>query len=45
MTETMLAERFYAQDKSIHLEDVPVPHPGPGNVLIEVAYCLSLIHI
>lgn len=50
MTETMLAERFYAQDKSIHLEDVPVPHPGPGNVLIEVAYCgichsdLSLIN-
>ncbi|AXE39738.1 zinc-binding dehydrogenase [Acidipropionibacterium virtanenii] len=50
MTETMLAERFYAQDRSIHLEEVPVPHPGPGNVLVEVAYCgichsdLSLIN-
>lgn len=50
MTETMLAERFYAQDRSVHLEEIPVPHPGPGNVLIEVAYCgichsdLSLIN-
>jgi len=46
----MLAERFYAQDRSVHLEEIPVPHPGPGNVLIEVAYCgichsdLSLIN-
>ncbi len=50
MAETMLAERFYAQDRSVHLEEIPVPHPGPGNVLIEVAYCgichsdLSLIN-
>lgn len=50
MTETMLAERFHAQDSSVHLEEIPVPHPGPGNVLIEVAYCgichsdLSLIN-
>lgn len=50
MAETMLAERFHAQDSSVRLEEIPVPHPGPGNVLIEVAYCgichsdLSLIN-
>ncbi|MDU1418397.1 MAG: alcohol dehydrogenase catalytic domain-containing protein, partial [Cutibacterium avidum] len=39
MTETMLAERFHAADRSITLEDIPIPHPGPGEVLIKVAYC------
>lgn len=50
MTETMLAARFHAGDDATRLEEIPVPHPGPGNVLIEVAYCgichsdLSLIN-
>lgn len=39
MTETMLAERFHAADRSITLEDIPIPHPGPGEVLVKVAYC------
>ena len=39
MTETMLAERFHAADRSISLEEIPIPHPGPGEVLIKVAYC------
>lgn len=39
MSDTMLAERFYAQDRSIHLEEIPVPHPGPGQVVIKVEYC------
>mgnify|MGYP001756367089 CR=1 FL=1 len=39
MTETMLAERFHAADQSITLEDIPIPHPGPGEVLVKVAYC------
>ena len=50
MAETMLAERFYAKDHSIHLEEIPIPEPGPGEVLMKVAYCgichsdLSLIN-
>ena len=50
MTETMLAERFHAADRSISLEEIPIPHPGPGEVLMKVAYCgichsdLSLIN-
>lgn len=50
MVDTMLAERFYAKDHSIHLEQIPIPEPGPSQVLIKVAYCgichsdLSLIN-
>ncbi|HAM43805.1 MAG TPA: zinc-binding dehydrogenase [Propionibacteriaceae bacterium] len=36
---TMLAERFYAATKEIKLEHIPIPTPGPGEVLIKVAYC------
>ena len=39
MTETMRAERFYAETKSVVVEDVPIPEPGPGEVLVKVAYC------
>lgn len=39
MVETMLAERFYADTKTIKVEEIPIPHPGPGEVLIKVAYC------
>ena len=50
MASTMRAERFYADTKRIALEDVPIPEPGPGEVLVKVAYCgichsdLSLIN-
>jgi D-arabinose 1-dehydrogenase-like Zn-dependent alcohol dehydrogenase len=50
MTRTMRAERFYADTKKVVLEDVPVPEPGPGEVLVKVAFCgichsdLSLIN-
>ncbi|MCB0939285.1 MAG: zinc-binding dehydrogenase [Mycobacterium sp.] len=50
MAETMRAERFYADTKTVVLEDVPVPEPGPGEVLVKVAFCgichsdLSLIN-
>ena len=50
MASTMRAERFYADTKRIALEDVPIPQPGPGEVLVKVAYCgichsdLSLIN-
>jgi D-arabinose 1-dehydrogenase-like Zn-dependent alcohol dehydrogenase len=47
---TMRAERFYADTKKVVLEDVPIPDPGPGEVLVKVAFCgichsdLSLIN-
>ena len=50
MAETMRAERFYADSKTIAVEDVPIPDPGPGEVLVKVAFCgichsdLSLIN-
>lgn len=46
----MRAERFYADTRTVVLEDVPVPSPGPGEVLVKVAFCgichsdLSLIN-
>lgn len=50
MGPTMRAERFYADTKSVVIEDVPIPEPGPGDVLVKVAFCgichsdLSLIN-
>ncbi|WP_183155225.1 alcohol dehydrogenase catalytic domain-containing protein, partial [Mycobacterium persicum] len=46
----MRAERFYANTKKVVLEDVPIPEPGAGEVLVKVAFCgichsdLSLIN-
>jgi D-arabinose 1-dehydrogenase-like Zn-dependent alcohol dehydrogenase len=36
---TMRAQRFYKATREWAVEDVPIPEPGPGEVLIEVAYC------
>ncbi|MDV3124175.1 zinc-binding dehydrogenase [Mycobacterium sp. 21AC1] len=50
MGATMRAERFYAETKRVAVEDVPIPQPGPGEVLVKVAFCgichsdLSLIN-
>lgn len=50
MPDTMRAQRFYADSKTIAVEDVPIPEPGPGEVLVKVAFCgichsdLSLIN-
>ena len=30
---------FYADTKSVVIEDVPIPEPGPGEVLVKVAFC------
>src|SRR5258708_32872617 len=50
MVDTMRAERFYADSKTIVVEDIPIPEAGPGEVLVKVAFCgichsdLSLIN-
>ncbi|HEX7825268.1 MAG TPA: zinc-binding dehydrogenase, partial [Mycobacterium sp.] len=50
MATTMRAQRFYADSKTVVVEDVPIPEPGPGEVLVKVAFCgichsdLSLIN-
>ncbi|MCW1958005.1 MAG: zinc-binding dehydrogenase [Mycobacterium sp.] len=36
---TMRAERFYADTRTVAVEDVPIPRPGPGEVLVKVAFC------
>src|SRR3954454_4513208 len=50
MATTMRAERFYGDSRTVAVEDVPIPKPGPGEVLVKVAFCgichsdLSLIN-
>jgi len=50
MTSTMRAARYHADSKQTVVEDIPIPEPGPGEVLVKVAYCgichsdLSLIN-
>ena len=39
MVETMRDERFYADSKTVAVEDVPIAEPGPGGVLVKVALC------
>lgn len=45
MTGTMRAARFHADTGTNVLEDVPIPSPGPGEVLVKVAFCGSAIRI
>ena len=46
----MRTERFYTDSKIIAVEDIPIPEPDPGEVLVKVAFCgichsdLSLIN-
>src|SRR3712207_8957574 len=35
----MRAQRFYKATGEWAVEDVPIPKPGPGQVLIKVSYC------
>ncbi|GAA3184281.1 MULTISPECIES: zinc-binding dehydrogenase [Streptomyces] len=45
---TMLAGRLHLADTTFRVEEVPVPEPGPGEVLIEVkaaGVCLSDVHL
>ena len=44
----MLAARFRSADRSLTLEDVPVPEPGPLEVLVKIeacGICLSDVHM
>jgi D-arabinose 1-dehydrogenase-like Zn-dependent alcohol dehydrogenase len=44
----MLAARFHASDRSLTLEEVPVPEPGPLEVVVKVeacGICLSDVHL
>ncbi|MEV6118437.1 zinc-binding dehydrogenase [Streptomyces sp. NPDC052109] len=46
--DTMLAGRFHVDTKKFLVEEVPVPEPGPGEVLVEVkaaGVCLSDVHL
>ncbi|BCJ75083.1 alcohol dehydrogenase [Catellatospora sp. IY07-71] len=46
--DTMLAGRFHLDSKKFVVEEVPVPVPGPGEVLVEVraaGVCLSDVHL
>ncbi|HVM28806.1 MAG TPA: zinc-binding dehydrogenase [Mycobacteriales bacterium] len=48
MTETMRAARFDAATSVLSVEDVPVPEPGPGELLVRVeacGICLSDVHL
>jgi D-arabinose 1-dehydrogenase-like Zn-dependent alcohol dehydrogenase len=36
---TMRAQRFYKATREWAVEDVPIPEPGPGEVLVKVEYC------
>src|SRR5687768_5419297 len=44
----MLAARFEAADKTLKLVEVPVPEPGPLEVLVKIdscGICLSDVHL
>lgn len=48
MSTTMLAGRLHLDIRTFAVEEVPVPVPGPGEVLIEVraaGVCLSDVHL
>lgn len=46
--DTMLAGRIHMDTKKFLVEEIPIPEPGPGEVLIEVkaaGVCLSDLHL
>ena len=46
--ETMVAARFSADDRALRLEEVPIPEPGPMEVVVKVeacGICLSDVHL
>ncbi|MGW5482896.1 zinc-binding dehydrogenase [Streptomyces sp. NPDC004008] len=46
--DTMLAGRVHLDTKKFLVEEIPIPEPGPGEVLIEVkaaGVCLSDLHL
>ncbi|MGW4275467.1 alcohol dehydrogenase catalytic domain-containing protein, partial [Streptomyces seoulensis] len=46
--DRMLAARLHVPSRTLRLEEVPRPQPGPGEVLVKVAaagVCLSDVHL
>ncbi|MEU2878486.1 alcohol dehydrogenase catalytic domain-containing protein, partial [Streptomyces sp. NPDC007070] len=46
--DRMLAARLHVPSRTLRLEEVPKPQPGPGEVLVKVAaagVCLSDVHL
>ncbi|GAB1339567.1 zinc-binding dehydrogenase [Streptomyces sp. E-15] len=46
--ETMLAARLHVPSRTLRVEEVPRPQPGPGEVLVKVeaaGVCLSDVHL
>lgn len=39
MAATMRAQRLDTRTSTMEVTDVPVPSPGPGEVLVKVAFC------
>ncbi|WP_124055337.1 zinc-binding dehydrogenase [Arcanobacterium ihumii] len=39
MEGTMLAQRLYTDTMTMKVEEIPIPQPGHGQVLIKVAFC------
>ena len=39
MNDSMRAQRFYADNGTVVIEDVAIPIAGPGEVLVKVAFC------
>jgi hypothetical protein len=39
----LIANRFDAKDNKVHLNEIPIPSPGPGKILVKIA-CASLCH-
>src|SRR3954452_2390160 len=48
MTDTMRAARFDSATRALEVTDLPVPTPGPGQVVVRVkacGICLSDVHL
>ncbi|QBJ96562.1 zinc-binding dehydrogenase [Rhodococcus sp. ABRD24] len=39
MSRTMRAQRLHTATGTVTVEDIPIPQPGPGEVLVEIAFC------
>lgn len=45
MADTMRAERFYADTKTIAVESIPIPEPGPGMTVLDPDGAIDTWHL